>query len=346
MSQTVPEHDRLTACNDPDAQPEDFFPGQREPLKIAVLLSGGGRTMVNLAQLIARKSLAVQITLVVSSSIKAGGVERARNLSLPVHVISRKDHASSQAVSEAVFSLVRQSGAELVVLAGYLSLLHIPDDFAGRVLNIHPALLPSFGGPGMFGHHVHEAVLEHGCKVTGCTVHFCDQSYDTGQIVLQRTCAVHERDTPDTLAARVFEQELFAYPHALSLIASGRVVLDGRRAKLLGPVRDRVARAQSLAKLLAPTMTERAEGHALAQAAIVAEAVRSAGVTDEATVAAAWLANIGTASSPWRRWQLGRAMGDDVVSLIEKLASLSPLIDDAKAPTTDVLTQRVRELLN
>ena len=106
-------------------------------------------------------------------------------------------------------------------------------------MNIHPALLPSFGGKGMYGHHVHEAVLAHGCKVSGCTVHFVDNTYDTGPIIVQRTCPVLEGDTPDTLAARVFEQEKLAYPEAIRLFAAGRLQLDGQRVNILPAVTNR-----------------------------------------------------------------------------------------------------------
>ena len=117
-------------------------------------------------------------------------------------------------------------------MAGFFKLAPVPGDFAGRVLNIHPALLPAFGGPGMFGHHVHEAVLEAGVKVTGCTVHFVDNQYDHGPIIWQQPVPVFADDTPDTLAARVFEAEKEAYPHVLKLLAAGRIALDGRRVTI------------------------------------------------------------------------------------------------------------------
>jgi phosphoribosylglycinamide formyltransferase-1 len=115
-------------------------------------------------------------------------------------------------------------------MAGWLHLLPIPNDFRYRVLNIHPALLPSFGGKGMYGHHVHEAVLAYGAKVSGCTVHYADDTYDTGPILVQKCVPVLEGDTPTSLAARVFEAECEAYPEAIELIAEGRVTIEGRRA--------------------------------------------------------------------------------------------------------------------
>lgn len=199
------------------------------PLKLAVLLSGGGRSLQNLIDRIDAGTLEAEIVLVIASNESAGGLQRAESAGLPAHVVSRKsyDHAEDFAIR--VFSLLRESKADLVCLAGFLSLLPIPDDFEHRVLNIHPALLPSFGGRGMYGMKVHAAVLEHGCKVTGCTVHFADNTYDTGPILVQRCCEVSEDDTPDTLADRVFAEECEAYPEAIRLIAHGRVRIENRR---------------------------------------------------------------------------------------------------------------------
>lgn len=201
-----------------------------QPVKLAVLLSGGGTTMQNLADRIAAGSLNAQIVCVVASNTKAFGIERARQLGLPCHVVARKEYEDSAAFSAEVFDKARSAGAELICLAGFLSLLVIPDDYNWRIINIHPALLPSFGGKGMHGQHVHQAVIDHGCKVSGCTVHFADPTYDTGPILVQRTCPVLPDDSPESLAARVYEQECEAYPQAITALAQGRVSLDGRRA--------------------------------------------------------------------------------------------------------------------
>ncbi|MBI1335528.1 MAG: phosphoribosylglycinamide formyltransferase [Phycisphaera sp.] len=206
----------------------------RQPLKLAVLVTGGGRSMVNIAGHIERGRLDAGIVTVISSRPGVGAIERAGELQLPTHVVPRKRYPDTQCFSSAIWEIIRDSDANLVCLAGFMSLLDIPDDFAHRVVNIHPALLPAFGGPGMYGHHVHEAVLASGCKITGCTVHYCDQTYDTGPIIVQRPCEVREDDTPDTLAARVFEQECVAYPQALQLIAQGRVRFEGRRVRITG----------------------------------------------------------------------------------------------------------------
>src|SRR5262245_7485954 len=119
-------------------------------------------------------------------------------------------------------------------MGGFLKLWTIPERWRGRVMNIHPALLPSFGGKGMHGRHVHEAVLAAGCKVSGCTVHFVDATYDTGPIILQRTCPVLEDDTLESLAGRVFEEEKLAYPEAIRLFAEGRLSVEDRRVRVRG----------------------------------------------------------------------------------------------------------------
>ena len=187
------------------------------PLRLAVLLSGSGRTMVNLHEAIEAGELHASIGVVVSSRPDVGGIERADELGLPVHVVPRREFESVEAFSDEIWQIVRASDADLVCLAGFLSLLRIPDDYAGRVLNIHPALLPNYGGKGMYGHHVHEAVIAAGDRESGCTVHVCNNEYDRGPILLQRRCPVEPGDTADTLAARVFEQECLAFPEAIRL---------------------------------------------------------------------------------------------------------------------------------
>lgn len=207
--------------------------GTDDPIKLAVLISGGGTTLQNLAEVIGRSELCARVVTVISSNPGAYGLARAANLGVQTHIVCRKDHATTSEFSDVVFGRVRDAGTDLVCLAGFLSLLVIPDDFRGRVINIHPALLPSFGGKRMYGQRVHEAVLAAGCKVTGCTVHFADQTYDTGPIIVQRTCEVLEDDTPQTLASRVFEQECLAYPQAIRLIAQGRVRIENKRTRIL-----------------------------------------------------------------------------------------------------------------
>lgn len=196
------------------------------PLRLAVLLSGSGRTLQNLLD-----RQVGQVVLVVSNKPDAYGLERARRAGVPTGVVDRKAFADREAFSAAIFDQCRRAAADLVCMAGFLQLLRIPDDFAGRVMNIHPALLPAFGGQGMYGHHVHEAVLESGTKVSGCTVHFADNVYDHGPIILQRAVEVRDDDTADTLADRVFAAEREAYPEAIRLFAGGQLRVEGRRVR-------------------------------------------------------------------------------------------------------------------
>jgi len=207
-------------------------PSPKPPLRVAVLISGGGTTLRNLIEKIDAGVLDVEIALVVSSSSKAKGLRFAEQAGIPFAVVRTRDYPSQGAFSEAIFGRCREAGAEYVVMGGFLKRLTIPQDFANRVTHIHPALLASFGGAGMYGHFVHEAVLEHGAKVSGCTVHLADNEYDRGPILVQKCVPVLDDDTPETLAARVFEAECEAYPEALRLIAAGRVRVEGRRVRI------------------------------------------------------------------------------------------------------------------
>jgi phosphoribosylglycinamide formyltransferase 1 len=202
-------------------------------IRLAVFLSGGGTTLQNLLDRIADGRLKAQIVLVASNNDDAYGLVRAENVDIPTAVVERKAFATREEFSRKLFDLCRERQADLVCLAGFLQLIQIPDDFQGRVMNIHPALIPAFCGKGYYGHHVHEAVLAAGVKITGCTVHFCDNQYDHGPIVLQRPVPVLEDDTVDSLAARVFEQECEAYPEAIRLFAEDRLRIEGRRVRLL-----------------------------------------------------------------------------------------------------------------
>lgn len=195
--------------------------------RIAVLLSGSGSTLQNLIDRIADGRLTVSIVGVVSSSGQSFGVERAKRAGIPCRIIPPKP-------ADGVFDAIREWSADLVVCAGWLHLLKVPDDYRHKVLNVHPSLLPAFGGKGMYGRHVHEAVIRYGAKLSGCTVHLIDDTYDTGPIVTQSAVSVLETDTPDTLAARVQEAEREAYPEAIQRIAAGGWKLDGRRVVFPG----------------------------------------------------------------------------------------------------------------
>lgn len=203
------------------------------PLRLAVLLSGSGTTLQNLIDRAADGRLAVRIVLIVSNNTEAFGLERARRAGIPTLVVDRKQAGTREEFSRRIFDACRQAEAQLVCMAGFLQLIQVPDDFLGRVMNIHPALIPAFCGKGYYGHHVHEAVLEYGAKISGCTVHFADNVYDHGPIILQRAVPVLDDDTPDTLAERVFVQECEAYPEAIRWFAEGKLRIEGRRVRVL-----------------------------------------------------------------------------------------------------------------
>jgi len=204
------------------------------PITLAVLVSGSGTTLQNLIDHIADGRLNARISVVIASRGGIGALDRAAGARLMNFVVEKSASPTAADFSKRVFSICTDAGASLVCMAGWLSLLEIPPEFAGRVMNIHPALLPSFGGPGMYGAKVHQAVINHGCKVSGCTVHFVDAEYDNGPIILQRTCPVLDDDTPKTLAERVFHEETIAYPEAIRLYQAGRLKIDGRRVRI-GP---------------------------------------------------------------------------------------------------------------
>ena len=203
-------------------------------LRIAVLLSGNGSTLQNILDLAAEGQLDVEVVCVIASRAKAYGLERAENASIPTHAIPRKDYADTESFSAAIWSALEAHQPELVVLAGFMSLLAVPEVYENRIMNVHPALIPSFCGKGMFGHHVHQAVLDYGAKVTGVTVHFVDAHYDNGPIIAQRTVALREDDTAATIAERVQAEERRLYPEAIQLFAEGRIRVEGRRV-IIGP---------------------------------------------------------------------------------------------------------------
>lgn len=201
----------------------------QQPLPIAVLISGGGTTLKNLLGKIDTEGLPVEVKLVVSSSAKAKGLAYADEANIPKLIVREGDYESPQAFSDTIFAALRDSGIELVVMGGFLKFLPIPPDFENRVVNIHPGLIPAFCGKGYYGLHVHQAVLDYGAKISGCTVHFVDNEYDHGPIILQRVVDVHDDDTAESLQQRVFEQECQAYPDAIRLYAEGRLEVESRR---------------------------------------------------------------------------------------------------------------------
>ncbi len=163
--------------------------------------------------------LPIDIRLVISSSSQVAGVPLARNAGLPTQVVLKSHYPDPEDYTRAMFDPCRQAGASWVVMAGYLKHVLVPDDYAGRVINIHPSLLPAFGGQGMYGARVHRAVIERGVQYSGCTVHLVDNHYDNGPILLQKVCPVTPGMTPEELAAAVFELECQALPEALRQLA-------------------------------------------------------------------------------------------------------------------------------
>jgi formyltetrahydrofolate-dependent phosphoribosylglycinamide formyltransferase len=202
-----------------------------QPIRLAVLLSGGGTTLQNFLDRIADGRLQAQMAVVISNREEAFGLVRAETAGIPTFNAERKQFSSREEFSKAIFDRCREANADLVCMAGFLQLLYIPPDFIGKVMNIHPALIPAFCGKGFYGYRVHEAALDCGVKVSGCTVHFADNVYDHGPIILQKTVPVLDDDTPESLAARVFEQECEAYPEAVRLYAEGRLKNEGRRVR-------------------------------------------------------------------------------------------------------------------
>jgi phosphoribosylglycinamide formyltransferase-1 len=209
--------------------------------RLAVLLSGTGSTMVNLHEQIEKGEVPAEIVVVVSSRTKALGLERAKERNIATRVLTRKPFVNDGVFDEAAYSraladLLEPFSPDLIVMAGFMTRLAGPLLDRFDVVNVHPALLPMFGGDGFYGRHVHEAVLEAGLKVTGATVHFADAHYDRGPIIMQEAVPVLEDDTPDTLAARVQAAERRIYPKAVALYAKGLLKREGGRVRVLEPL--------------------------------------------------------------------------------------------------------------
>lgn len=308
----------------------------QQPLPLAVLISGGGTTLLNLLDCIDAGLLNATVTRVIASRAQAKGVERARNRGLDVLAIDKNQPDDTHQYSEKIFHAVREANAQIVVMAGWLNLLHIPEDYNHRVLNIHPALLPAFGGKGMYGSRVHEAVIAHGAKISGCTVHFADAAYDNGPIIVQRTCPVWEDDDPQSLAQRVFAAECRAYPHALNLIAQGRVLVDGRRTRIAPPryAHDPhaiVRHAREYAAFAHAGQERAGGGPYAAHPQAVAQSLLDAGIdiTDAnaadtgdsgaVLIAAAHLHDV-IEDSPAEKWHIQRAFGPRIAELVDQLS--------------------------
>jgi len=203
------------------------------PTRVAVLLSGNGTTLQNIIDQCESGALSLEIACVLSSREGVFGLERARKHGIPALCVAKKNHADAHHFSEAIWGALAPYKVDLLVLAGFMSLLEVPPAFANKIMNVHPALIPAFAGQGMYGHHVHEAVLQYGVKLTGVTVHFLDEAYDSGPIILQEAVAVLEDDTPETLAERVQAKERELYPKAIQLFSQGRLCVEGRKVHIL-----------------------------------------------------------------------------------------------------------------
>lgn len=205
--------------------------------KIAVLVSGGGTNLQALIDAQKRGEIVNgEITAVIASNAKAYALERAKAAGIPGYVIARKDYPSSQAMTIALTAKLKELGIDLVVLAGFMTILtsEMVQAYPNAILNIHPALIPSFAGEGCYGLHVHEKALEYGVKLSGATVHFVSEECDGGPIVLQKAVDVLPDDTPEVLQRRIMEQcEWKLLPQAVSLFCQDRLKVEGRTVRIL-----------------------------------------------------------------------------------------------------------------
>jgi len=195
--------------------------------RLGVLFSGGGRTVENLARDIVAGSLQAEIAVAISSHAEAGGIERAARYGIRTEVLDYREHGSE--LSARINEVLEEERVDWVLLAGFIRYYEVPGNYRNKVLNIHPSLLPDFGGKGFYGMKVHQAVINAGTELSGCTVHLVNDEYDEGPIIVQRAIAVEPGETPQTLAARVFEQECLAYPEAVRICLSGQLRIEGNR---------------------------------------------------------------------------------------------------------------------
>ncbi len=204
-------------------------------VNIGVLASGGGSNMQAVMDRIADGAIYGRIILLISDNLRAYALQRASQAGIACEVMLLSDYPSRAVYSQAVAERLQQYAVELVLLSGFMRVMtpELIAPYRGRIMNIHPSLIPSFCGPGYYGHHVHEAVLCYGAKVSGCTVHFVEEEVDGGPIILQRVVPVLEDDTPDCLAARVLLEEHQAFPEAVRLYCDGRLSIEGRLVRVL-----------------------------------------------------------------------------------------------------------------
>lgn len=204
-------------------------------LRLGVLVSGGGSNLQSIIDHCNSGYLPAEVVIVISSKEGVYALERAKRHNIPSAVVSPKTFPTKKAYEDELIRLLNSFKVDLVLLAGFLRVLspHFVNTFQGKIMNIHPSLIPAFCGEGYYGEKVHKAVLDYGVKITGVTVHFVDEGADTGPIILQRAVPVMDDDTPETLAKRVLQEEHKIYPEAIKLYAQGRLQIQGRRIKII-----------------------------------------------------------------------------------------------------------------
>lgn len=201
-------------------------------IRLAVFLSGSGTTLQNLLDRCSTPDFPASVQLVIASKPTAYGLERAKKANIQAEVVVRKHFDNVDDFSQVLFEHCRNREIDLVCLAGFMHLIRVPEDFTNRVINVHPSLIPAFCGKGYYGSRVHQAVLDFGAKVSGCTVHFADNEYDHGPIILQKAVPVLDDDTAESLASRVQEAEREVFPEAVRLFAQGKLHIDGQRVRI------------------------------------------------------------------------------------------------------------------
>lgn len=203
-------------------------------LRLGVLVSGGGSNLQSIIDNCKSGYIPAEAAVVISSKRGAYALERAKKYGIPQAAVIPKDYKTREEYEDELIRILTSYKVDAVILAGYIRVLspHFVRAFQGKIMNIHPSLIPSFCGEGFYGEKVHKAVLDYGAKITGVTVHFVDEGADTGPIILQRAVAVKDDDTPETLAARVLEEEHRIYPDAIKLFAEGRLQINGRRVRI------------------------------------------------------------------------------------------------------------------
>ena len=206
-----------------------------EPLRLTIFASGHGSNFRAILDNIEKGNLAAKIVLVLSNRSSAGALSTARERGIPALHLSQKQYESEGEYIKQLLKALEDHQTQIIILAGYLKKIPaaVIKHYKNRILNIHPALLPSFGGEGLYGHHVHQAVLDYGCKVSGATVHLVDEEYDTGPPIVQRCVPVLEGDTAETLSQRVLKIEHQIFPEAIKLFAENRIRIEERKVKIV-----------------------------------------------------------------------------------------------------------------